>query len=82
LSHARHDDGDSRGRRLRDQGGRGCLRHDHINGKGDRLRRQRREALRLIFSPAGFDDDVSAIDPAELGESFTNKVERLLRIGP
>jgi len=42
-------------------------RNDHIDACGDQLGDKRRKAIVVSFGPTVFDDDIPALDIAEIG---------------
>src|SRR5262249_16111551 len=65
IAHARHHNGDRRGRVLGGHGGRRTIGHDDIHLETDQLGREVRESLVLPFCPAVLQDEGLAFAIAE-----------------
>src|SRR2546425_1771639 len=70
LVNDRHDDLDGCGRLLDGANGLRSRGHDDVHGQCDELRRDPREVLGLAIAPPRFDQDVLALEPAQVAEPF------------
>ena len=72
-----HDEGNRRRSSLDGEGGWRARGDDNIDLAGDKLGNQFRKALVLAFRPSIFDDDVTALDVAELAQTLAERADEI-----
>src|SRR5262249_24387973 len=82
VPHVDHDDGNRRCRAVCCHRRRGCRRHDHIRGELDKVAGKGGKATVLTLRPPVLDDDVLALDQANLTETPSEFLHGQLCICP